>query len=132
MSDLNTYYDLVQTNGSLRTRDHAERWSLAVLQTLGLNLDRGAKRSLADALPKELGEQLNDVWWLIHFRNTDMSLQEFQERVGRRAGNTDIRFARIPTTAVFGALQTIVKASVADEVSNSLSPELKALWGNAA
>ncbi|MGB1252170.1 MAG: DUF2267 domain-containing protein [Candidatus Promineifilaceae bacterium] len=128
MADINSYYELVQTNGSLRSNLHAKRWSLAVLQTLGLNLSKAAKASLANALPDELSAQLKDVWWLIHFRNTDMSLQEFQERVGRRAGNTDIRFARIPTGAVFGAVQTLVSNSVAREVADSLSPELKALW----
>ena len=137
MSDLNTYYDLVQTNGNLRTRDHAKRWSRAVLQTLGLNfkfgaVGRQAKRSLTEALPDELGEQLNGVWWLIHFPNSNMSLQEFQERVGRRAGNTDIRFARIPTAAVFGAVQTLVNKSVADEVGKALSPELSTLWVSTA
>lgn len=133
MSDLNKYYERVQKNGSLREEKHAKRWSMAVLQTLGLNLTSGAKRALKDALPKELGEQLTDVWWLIHFPNSDMSMQEFQERVGRRAGNTDIRFARIPTIATFGALKNLLNNnSVVEEVAKGLSPELKAVWEGAA
>lgn len=132
MSDISNYYELVKKNGNLRTTDHAKRWSRAVLQTLGLNLPRSAKKTLSNALPKELSNDLSDVWWLIHFRNTDMSLAEFQERVGRRAGNTDIRFARIPTKAVFGALQTVVGSNVAKEVGDSLAPELKTLWMSAA
>ncbi len=131
MSDLNNYYEQVLSNGSLRTPDHAQRWSQAVLQTLGLNLQRSVKKSLGSALPEELNSQLYGVFWLLNFRNEEMSALDFQERVAKRAGNSDKLFARLPTVAVFGAVKTMVGDKVANQVADDLAPELKNLWQGA-
>ncbi|MCZ7668083.1 MAG: hypothetical protein M5U34_13260 [Chloroflexi bacterium] len=44
-SNMNDYYTTVKELGKLRTLDHAERWSEAILHTLALNLDKGNKRN---------------------------------------------------------------------------------------
>lgn len=130
-SDLNSFYTHVQQAGLLRTRGHAERWTRAVLQTLGINMSRRAKRSLAQALPDELSDSLTDVFWLLHFRNTNQSADDFQQRVGRRAGNTDREFARMPILAVFGGVKKLIPDDVRRNVADDLAPELRQLWENA-
>ena len=129
--NLSDFYEFVQTAGKLRTPEHAQRWSRAVLQTLGLNLSSGAKKSLKAALPDELGGHINRVWWIFNWRDTNMTAELFQDRCGRRAGNTDITFARYPTQAVFGAVRGMVSSNVANEVAESLSPEVRVLWESA-
>jgi uncharacterized protein (DUF2267 family) len=129
--NLDTFFAYVQEHGYLRTPEHAERWTRAVLQTLGLNLSRGAKRALARALPGDLSDWLTDVFWLVHFRNRNQDALDFQRRVARRAGNTDKFFARKPIVAVFGALRQIIGDDVAQRVANDLSAELRELWEDA-
>ena len=129
--DLTAFYNTVQSAGKLRTPEHATRWTRAVLQTLGLNISGAAKKALKQALPQELADSVSDVFWLFNFRDTNMTANYFQERVGRRAGNTDPVFAKHPTLAVFGAVQQIVNRDVAQKVADSLPPEVRELWESA-
>lgn len=131
-ANLTKFYEHVQSAGALRTPEHAIRWSRGILQTLGLNLSKTAKKDLSAALPKELSDMVNGTWWLIHFRNTEMSAIEFQERAARRCGNTDKNFARIPILAVMSGLRMFISSSTDDAVSEGLSPELRALWEQAS
>lgn len=61
-----------------------------------------------------------------------MSAIEFQERTARRCGNTDKNFARIPILAVMGGLRLFINGNMEKEVSDALSPELRALWEQAS
>lgn len=130
-NELTSFYQHVQTAGSLRTEMHAKRWTRAVLQTLGLNVSGAAKKSLQTALPQELGDHVGRVFWLFNFRDDNMTAEYFQDRVGRRAGNTDKIFARIPTMAVFGGVRAMISSDVDQKVAESLSPEVRELWDNA-
>jgi uncharacterized protein (DUF2267 family) len=131
MADLNSYYQTVQTKGSLRTPAHAQRWSTAVLKTLGFNLDGRTKKRLANALPKELGNDVKRVFWLLHFKNNQLTSHEFQNQVSRRSGNSDPQFARTPILAVFHGVKQLVDSSTQQAVANSLSPEVRELWEKA-
>ena len=131
MTDLNSYYQHVKQRGSLRTHDHAVRWSNATLNMLGVNLDVRTKRALAKALPDDLARSLTRVFWLLHFRNTNLPAKEFQRRVGLRAGNTDWEFARIPVVAVFGGVKRLINQDLQNQVEKTLSPELRQLWQQA-
>jgi uncharacterized protein (DUF2267 family) len=130
-ANLTQYYTTIQEKGLLRTTDHAQRWSTAVLRTLGLNLSRGAKKQLAKALPEELAFPLTRIFWLLHFRNTNLTREEFQKMVARRSGNSDGQFARYPVTAVFHGLKMLIDDSTSRAVEDSLSPELREMWKNA-
>lgn len=127
-NDLTDYFAYIQKVGKLRTPAHAQRWSRAVLKTLGINLDRGTKKKLAKALPAELADDLNRVFWLLHFRNTGLTQYDFLNQVARRAGNTDPDFARYPATAVFHQLKAIVGQDVSSQVAKTLSPEMRQMW----
>jgi uncharacterized protein (DUF2267 family) len=129
--NLDSFFHEVQRVGKLRTVAHAERWTRAVLQTFGLNLSRGVKRDLAAALPKALGDSLTDVFWLLHFRDTNQSAFDFQQRVARRAGNSDKEFARYPILAVFGGVKQVVNDNLRQRVADDLAPELRELWEQA-
>ena len=131
MTDLISYYRHVKERGSLRTHDHAFRWSNATLNMLGVNLDGRTKTALAKALPEDLGRSLTRVFWLLHFPNTNMPAKEFQRRVGLRAGNTDWEFARIPVVAVFGGVKRMINQDLQNQVEKSLAPELRQLWQQA-
>lgn len=130
-SELTEFYRQVRQDSHLPTDQIARRWTRGVLQTLGLNLDRGAKSSLAKALPKELADAVNGVFWLLHFRNQSQSSFEFQKQVGSRSGNTDAQFARMPIVAVFKALKQIIDDNLRKRVADSLAPEIRDLWENA-
>ncbi len=130
-NDLTSFYEFVQSAGQLRTEMHAKRWTRAVLQTLGLNISGAAKKALRGALPSELGDHVGRVFWLFNFRDENMTAEYFQDRVGRRAGNTDKLFAKVPTQAVFGAVRSMVSSDAASKVADSLSPELRELWDSA-
>jgi uncharacterized protein (DUF2267 family) len=129
--ELIEYFTRIQSAGKLRTSAHAQRWSRAVLKTLGINLDRGTKRKLAKALPVELAEDLTRVFWLLHFRNTGLTQYDFLNQVSRRAGNTDPDFARYPVTAVFHQLKVLIGQDMAGQVAQSLSPEMRQMWQEA-
>ena len=127
-TDLEEFYGTVEKLGDLRTTSHAQRWSDAVLRSLGLQLDRRAKKKLAASLPEELANSLTRVFWLVHFRNRHLTRLEFQNQVARRAGNSDTRFARLPILAVFGGLRRFISDDVDARVAQSLSPEVRELW----
>jgi uncharacterized protein (DUF2267 family) len=128
---LNNYYTIIQQAGKLRTPEHAQRWSEATLRTLALNLSRGAKKELSQALPEELRRQLERQFWLLHFPDKSLSQMEFQRMVARRAGNTDAQFARYPVQATFQGLKSLVGANVSNQVADGLSPDVRELWQNA-
>lgn len=125
------YYGQIQKEGLLLTTQDAERWSAGVLRTLGINLDRGTKKRLAKALPEELAADLTRIFWLLHFRNPNKSLQEFLKEAAERSGNSDASFAGNPTKAVFQQLKGLAGDDVSDDVSESLAPEISALWQKA-
>ena len=129
--DIAAYYQHIQEEARLRTEPHAERWSTAVLNTLGLYVDKGTRKSLAAALPDELSADLRKKFWLAHFRDDEMTKDDFLERVGRRAGNTDIQFAAVPTTAVFHNIKTLIDDDVNQQVADSLAPAVSELWQGA-
>ena len=131
MADLTSYYQTVQSKGSLLTPQHAQRWSTAVLKTLGFNLDGRTKKRLADALPQELGDDVKRVFWLLHFRNSNLSSHEFQNQVSRRSGNSDPRFAKMPILAVFNGVKALVDNNLQKAVADSLAPEVRELWEQA-
>ena len=129
--NLDSYYTAVQKSGKLRSPVHAQRWSQGILRTLGINLDRGTKKKLAQALPSDLAADLTRVFWLAHFRNSGMSQHEFLNQISRRSGNTDPSFARYPTTAVFHQLKTFAGQELSDQVAQALSPGVRQMWQEA-
>lgn len=129
--ELDIYYQTVSTKGFLRTPVHARRWSTAVLRALGVNLDRKTRNRLAKALPDELGKALKSLFWLVHFRNTNMTRHEFQFEVSKRSGNSDWQFAREPIRAVFHSLKALIDPETGQAVADSLAPELREMWQQA-
>jgi uncharacterized protein (DUF2267 family) len=126
--ELTDYFTYIQKAGKLRTPGHAQRWSRAILKTLGINLDRGTKKKLAKALPDDLAGDLTRIFWLIHFPDTGLTQYDFLNQVSRRAGNTDPDFARYPVTAVFHQIKAIAGQDVSTQVAKSLSPEMRQMW----
>lgn len=131
MTSLDEFYRHVQKVGLLRTPDHARRWTDGVLRTLGISLDRGTKKALANALPEELADSLTAVFWLLHFRDPQLPALEFQKQAARRSGNTDPTFARYPVLAVFGGVKQMIDDNLQRRVAESLAPEVRALWEQA-
>lgn len=132
ISNLEQFYQHVQNAGSLRTSRHAHRWSDGVLKTLGLHLDRGTKRALAQALPPELAASLTRVFWLAHFRDSRLSAQQFQKQAANRSGVTDAQFARTPILAIFGGVKEMINdGELSRRVAATLSPEVRSLWEEA-
>jgi uncharacterized protein (DUF2267 family) len=125
------YYEHVLNTGKLRTIEHAQRWSNGVLKTLGTSLDGGTKRALARSLPDELAGSLKGVFWLLHFRNSELSSYEFRLRAARRSGNSDAEFALYPTLAVFSGLRPFVNDDLESRVVDALSPEIREMWQEA-
>lgn len=128
---LSDFYRYVQEEGKLLAPEHARRWSDGVLRTLGTALDRRTKKQLANAIPEELADSLTGVFWLIHFRDPNLSSYEFRRMVARRSGNTDADFARIPTRAVFSGLKQMIDAELERAVADTLAPEIRELWQQA-
>lgn len=95
---------------------------------LGVNLDRKTKKALANALPQPFGDDLTSVFWLLHFRDRGLSAIEFQNRVARRAGASDKFRARSAVIAVFHALKPFIDDELDQQVADTLSPEVRALW----
>ncbi|MCA9921237.1 MAG: DUF2267 domain-containing protein [Anaerolineales bacterium] len=129
--NLTEYYATVQSMGKILTPEQARLWSRSVLNLMGINMSRSAKSALAKALPEALGSELKRVFWLLHFRNTNVTLAEFQENVARRSGHMDKNFAKVPITAVFHALKQLIPNDVSSKVADDLSPELRKLWQHA-
>ncbi len=130
-TDLTSYYESVQTIGKLPTVGHAQRWSTAVLKTLGVNLDRKTKKKLSKALPEALGGDVKRLFQLVHFRNKNMTRQEFQFEVSRRSGNSDWQFARYPIQAVFQGVKSLIDNDINQAVADALAPEISEMWEKA-
>lgn len=128
---IETYYQHICKASHLPTQTHAQRWSRATLKTLGVHLDRSTKQALAKALPKELATDLQGVFWLLHFRNTQATQAEFQYQAAMRSGNTDAAFALYPILAVFAGLKKLITSDLSGRIANTLSPEIRALWQQA-
>ncbi len=129
--DLTRFYEIVKENSDLRTMMHAQRWTRATLQTLGINLPKGAKNVMAQSLPDELSSYLTDVWWMLPVRDPNIEAHDFSARVARRAGNTDPRYAKLVAEAVFGAIKGVIATDVAQQVYEGLSPDLRKMWESA-
>ncbi len=130
-TDLDTYYDTIQTLGYLLTPAEAQRWSTAVLKTLGLNMSRSAKKQLKAALPEELAYDVGRVFRLAHFRDKTMPREDFLKECARRAGATDPIFARHPVKAVFHALKNLLDDDTIQMVTDDLAPEISQMWREA-
>ena len=129
--DLDAYYNTIQTRGYLLTPAEAQRWSTAVLKTLGLNMSSKAKKRLKKALPKELAYDVGRVLMLVHFRDKTMPRDEFLKQCARRAGATDPIFARHPVKAVFHALKSFLDDDTIQAITDDLAPEISQMWQEA-
>jgi uncharacterized protein (DUF2267 family) len=98
------------------------------LKTLGFHLDGRTKRSLAKVLPEPLDADLKDIFFLLHFRDPNLSSLEFQKQVARRSGNTNAEFARFPILAVFSGIQRYTNSKLNQRIAKALSPEIRELW----
>ena len=125
---LNEFYEFVKREGQLLTVELAERWSAGVLKTLGFHLNGRTKRSLSKVLPEPLSDQVKDVFFLLHFRDPELSAMEFQKQVARRSGNTNAEFARFPTIAVFAGIRRFTNSKLNERIADALSPEVRELW----
>ena len=125
---LQEFYEDVQQNGNLLTLELAQRWSAGVLKTLGFHLNGRTKRDLAKVLPEPLSDHVTDVFFLLHFRDPNLSSLEFQKQVARRSGNTNAEFARMPILAVFSGIQRFTNSKLNQRITESLSPEVRDLW----
>ncbi len=128
VSTLDTFFTQVQHDAGLRTAEHADLWTEAVLRTLGFTLKGGAKRDLAKALPDELAAELKRGWRLINFRDPNLTEAEFVKQVAYRSGNTDGAYSRIATSAVFRNLKTLISSDASDSVADDLPEEVARLW----
>jgi uncharacterized protein (DUF2267 family) len=127
-AQLQDYYEFVQKQGNLLSYELAQRWSTGVLKTLGFHLDGRTKRNLAKVLPKPLADDLKDVFFLLHFRDPQLSSLDFQKQVARRSGNTNAEFARFPILAVFGGIQRYTNSKLNQRIAEALSTEVRELW----
>lgn len=125
---LQEFYEHVKKEGHLLTIELAERWSAGVLMTLGFHLNGRTKRSLAKVLPEPLSNQVKDVFFLLHFRDANLSARDFQKQVARRCGNTDPEFARFPILAVFSGIRRFTNSKLNERIADALSPEVRELW----
>ncbi len=128
---LDAYYNAIQTGGNLLAPAEAQRWSAAVLKTLGLNLSGGAKKQLKKALPEELAYNAGRVFRLAHFRDKTLPREEFLKECARRAGATDPIFARHSVTAVFHALKEMLDDDAIQTITDDLAPEISRMWQEA-
>jgi len=129
--DLDSYYEHIHQSGKLLTEQQARHWSKGILATLGTALDRKTKRSLAKALPAELADDLKAIFWLVHFRDPNLSRREFLQQAARRSGNSNAEFAIYPALAVFSGIRSFIAPDLQSQVANSLSPELRDFWEQA-
>lgn len=126
-----SFYQYVYEVGSLRSVNHARRWTRGVLETLGTVLDRRSKRAVKKNLPEELATSLNGVFWLLHFRDPNYSIEDFCKRAAKRSGNSDAEFARQPTEAVFGGLREYIGPDLDRRIADSLPTEVSLSWQQA-
>jgi uncharacterized protein (DUF2267 family) len=125
---LEAYYEHVQNLGKLLSYELAERWSTGVLKTLGFHLNGRTKRSLGKVLPEPLSDDLKDVFFLLHFREPELSRLTFQKQVAMRSGNTNAEFAKFPILAVFSGIQRFTNSKLNERIGDALSPEVAELW----
>lgn len=130
-TNLSPYFALIQEKGHMITERQAHRWSEAVLRIMGLNMGKSGKKALSDNLPKELSDDLNRVFRLAYFRNTNLPLSEFQTMVARRAGHSDPQYAKIAILGVFHGLKSLIDTDTSRKVAEALSPEMREAWENA-
>ncbi len=128
---LESFYLNVENDAHLRTVGHAERWTEAVLRTMGFNMGGGTKRDLAKALPDDLSRQLTRGWKLINLHNSRMTQKAFLNEVARRSGNTDSAYARMATLAVFRNLKNYVDDNLERDIARSLPKDVGQLWDEA-
>ncbi|MEM7335275.1 MAG: DUF2267 domain-containing protein [Chloroflexota bacterium] len=128
---LDNYFSAIQTKGNIISEKLAKRWSESTLKMMGLYMAKDGKKALSGQLPQELSDQLNRVFRLLHFPNTNMPMQEFQSAVARRGGHSDPQFAKLAIIGVFHGLKTLIDKDTTDKVSESLSPEIREVWDNA-
>lgn len=132
ISTLDDFYRYVKKHGLLHTLDHAKRWTAGTLQMLGVNVSSKIKKRLAQALPKELANELKGVFWLAHFRNENIEDREFFTRVARRSrAASDPDLARYPVQAVFGGLKAFLNEELINDLRDDLAPDLSKLWDEA-
>ena len=127
---LDNFYQYVLDAAKLRTIKHAKVWTEGTLEILGTVLDRRVRRVLSKNLPEELTDSLGGIFWLLHFRDTNMSAEDFCQRVARRSGNSDPEYARVPVGAVFGGLRLYIGPDLEKRIVDSLPPEIGAIWVN--
>lgn len=127
-ADRDSFYEDMMRFGNLRTPAHAERWTLAVLRTLGFNLSGSTKKGLAKALPEELARGLTRGWRLINIRRSKLSLDDFAKDIALRSGNTDREVAKVMAQVVFRQIKSLVSDRVIRDVTRDLSPEVGDFW----
>ena len=130
-SELTAFYEHVKDVGRLRSVNHAKRWTRGVLETMGSSLNRGTKKDLQKSLPDELSKSVKAVFYLLHFRNSNQSSEDFLLQAGRRSGNSDPEFALYPTLGVFSGLRLFINQDIDSRISDTLSPEVSNLWNEA-
>jgi uncharacterized protein (DUF2267 family) len=130
-ANLTQFYQSVSQQAYIPTEELSQRWTTAVLQTLGFHLPRRVKRALAKALPAELSGDVTRIFWLLHFRDPHLTAKEFQKQVSKRAGHSDAVYARFPITAVFATIKQQLDAQLNQQIGDALSPEVQALWEEA-
>jgi uncharacterized protein (DUF2267 family) len=128
---LDGFYEFVQSDADLRTPEHARRWTHAVLRTMGFNLSGSTRKSLARALPKQLGDELSRGFKLLSFFNGRKPADEFFKEVARRSGNSDAQYARAASASVFRGLKQTLDADMSREVGNALPKEVGRIWDGA-
>ena len=71
-ANLDNYFSLIQQKGNIISEKVAKRWSESTLKMMGLYMGKNGKKALSNQLPKELSDDLNRVFRLMHFPNTNM------------------------------------------------------------
>jgi hypothetical protein len=98
------------------------------LKTLGFHLNGRTKRSLSKVLPEPLSDEVKLVFFLLHFRDPELSALTFQKQVAMRSGNTNAEFARFPILAVFSGIRRFTNSKLNKRIGEALSPEVRELW----
>lgn len=131
-ASLENYYQEILDTAHLLTKKQAMDWSSGVLKTLGTNLPGGTKRRLAKTLPKELASSLKSAFYLVNFRDPDLTSYEFRRLAARRSGHSDAEFAMKPTLAVFRALKDFIEPELDQNISRLLQPEISEMWNQSS
>ena len=103
--------------------DDARRAIIATLETLGERISGGEANDLAEQLPEELKEPLQQAGE----DNEEFSLDEFLRRVGEREDvETDV--ARNYTSAVMTVLKEAISGGELDNIRAQLPQEFEPLF----